>query len=314
MFTDPLFIFSLAGMLGCIYVWIRQNVAKAKFNPLIEENLSSLGTIFFFAMIMSIWFNSGDLGLILFIAVIISFIVFFIGVFYKNEVIKKSTRGTLIPLFIIFVLRSFLYEPYQIPSGSMLPGLKVGDFILVNKYEYGLKINRVGKPLIEFNDPDYGEVVVFVPPHKPVPYIKRLIGKPGDSIKYINKKLYINDEIVLKDYEFTKEEIVTRRYRYPSGKIEEVEEIEDIKFYTEELGGRSFTIRNSSAKTEYPQQWTVPKGHYFVVGDNRDNSNDSRQDVGFVPRNYFMGTADYIWMTWECWTCLPSFERAGKIN
>ena len=196
----------------------------------------------------------------------------------------------------------------------MLPGLKVGDFILVNKYEYGLKINRVGKPLIEFNDPDYGEVVVFVPPHKPVPYIKRLIGKPGDSIKYINKKLYINDEIVLKDYEFTKEETVTRRYRYPSGKIEEVEEIEDIKFYTEELGGRSFTIRNSSAKTEYPQQWTVPKGHYFVVGDNRDNSNDSRQDVGFVPRNYFMGTADYIWMTWECWTCLPSFERAGKIN
>ena len=314
MFTDPLFIFSLAGMLGCIYVWIRQNIAKAKFNPLIEENLSSLGTIFFFAMIMSIWFNSGDLGLILFIAVIISFIVFFIGIFYKNEAIKKSTRGTLIPLFIIFVLRSFLYEPYQIPSGSMLPGLKVGDFILVNKYEYGLKINRVSKPLIEFNDPDYGEVVVFVPPHKPVPYIKRLIGKPGDSIKYINKKLYINDEIVLKDYEFTKEETVTRRYRYPSGKIEEVEEIEDIKFYTEELGGRSFTIRNSSAKTEYPQQWTVPKGHYFVVGDNRDNSNDSRQDVGFVPRNYFMGTADYIWMTWECWTCLPSFERAGKIN
>lgn len=315
MFTDPLFILSLIGMLGCVYIWIRLNISDVSFNPLIEDNLSSIGTLFFVGMIMSIWFNSGDLGLILFVAVVISFAVFFIGVFYKNKEIIKSTKGTLIPLFLIFVLRTFIYEPYQIPSESMLPGLKVGDFILVNKYEYGLKIDRLSKPIIERNDPDYGEVVVFVPPHKPVPYIKRLIGKPGDSIRYINKKLYVNDEMVLKNFEFTQEEEVTRRYRYPSGRIEEVVEKEDVKYFSENLGGKAYTTRNSSERNKnYPQQWTVPAGHYFVVGDNRDNSNDSRQDVGFVPRNHFMGKADYIWMTWECWTCLPSFKRAGSIN
>ena len=231
--------------------------------------------------------------------------------------IKTLFYALLIALFI----RSFFFQPFYIPSSSMEPNLLIGDRLFVSKYSYGYSQHSFPFSPKIFSDrilkktPQRGDVVVFkTPVDNRTDYIKRLIGKPGDSIKYINKKLYINDEIVLKGYEFTKEEIVTRRYRYPSGKIEEVEEIEDIKFYTEELGGRSFTIRNSSAKTEYPQQWTVPKGHYFVVGDNRDNSNDSRQDVGFVPRNYFMGTADYIWMTWECWTCLPSFERAGKIN
>ena len=197
----------------------------------------------------------------------------------------------------------------------MVPGLKIGDFILVNKFDYGLKVDRLSKPIVEFNDPDYGDVVVFVSPHKPVPYIKRLIGKPGDSIKYINKKIYINDELVVKNYEFDKKESVTRRYKYPSGQIQEVDEVETIKFYTEELVNLSYMIRNSSDRNKnYPQQWTVPDGHYFVMGDNRDNSNDSRQDVGFVPRNHFFGKADYIWMSWECWTCLPSFDRAGKIN
>jgi signal peptidase I len=315
MFTDPLFLFSLVGILGCLFIWIKSNVTDATFNPYIEDNLSSISTFFFIAMVMSIFYKSGDLGVILFIAVIICFAVFFIGLFFKNKEITKATRGTLIPLFLIFVLRSFVYEPYQIPSSSMLPGLKIGDFILVNKYDYGLKIDRLSKPIVEFNNPDYGDVVVFVPPHNPVPYIKRLIGKPGDSIKYINKKIYVNDELVIKDYEFTNEESITRRYKYPSGQIQEVEEIESIKFYSEKLGNTTYMTRNSMDRNKnYPQQWTVPDDHYFVVGDNRDNSNDSRQDVGFVPRNHFFGKAEYIWMSWECWTCLPNFERAGKIN
>jgi signal peptidase I len=156
MFTDPLFLFSLVGILGCLFIWIKSNVTEATFNPHIEDNLSSISTFFFIAMVMSIFYKSGDLGVILFIAVIICFVVFFIGLFYKNEVITKATRGTLIPLFIIFVLRSFVYEPYQIPSSSMLPGLKIGDFILVNKYDYGLKIDRLSRPIVELNDPDYG--------------------------------------------------------------------------------------------------------------------------------------------------------------
>ena len=174
----------------------------------------------------------------------------------------------------------------------MIPGLKVGDFILVNKHSYGLKINRIGNAFALSKDPDYGDVVVFIPPHVNVPYIKRLIGKPGDTIGYLNKKIYVNGQPIDQELISTSaEETLLKETFKNSERI----------------------IRIVGGSASYPEEFEVPKNHYFVMGDNRDNSSDSRY-FGFVPRENFMGTGQLIWMTWECWTCLPSFERAGFIK
>jgi signal peptidase I len=241
----------------------------------------------------SVFINAGDLSIILLLATIVSLVIWITGKFIGNSYLKSSGRSWFIPIFLIFVLRTFMYEPYQIPSGSMIPGLKVGDFILVNKHSYGLKIERTGKSFAMAKDPEFGDVVVFIPPHKPMPFVKRLIGKPGDKISYINKKLYLNDTAVPQNY-----------YKTESG----------IDFYLENFNGKEITVQHMRSRpSSAPSEWIVPDGMYFAVGDNRDNSNDSRY-WGFIPRDNFMGTADYIWMSWECWTCVPSFERAGSIE
>jgi len=216
---------------------------------------------------------------------------------------------------VIFILRTFLYEPYQIPSGSMEPQLKKGDFLLVNKFAYGIKVNRIGIPNFLSNDPEYGDPVVIIPPHNPVPYIKRLIGKPGDVVRIIDKRVYIDGKALERERIDSEDIILKKRFQYGSGEIVTKEIEAKAELYYEYHGKSKYIIRNTLGENQqYPQEWTVPEGHYFVMGDNRDNSNDSTKDVGFVPRENFFGRADYIWMTWECWTCLPSFSKAGKVN
>jgi signal peptidase I len=266
-------------------------------------------------MLFSIFQNAGDLGIVLLFGSLISLIVLIVGIAVKNQEIISSSRGYFIPLFIIFILRTFLYEPYQIPSGSMMPGLKVGDFLLVDKNSYGLKVNRIGEPFALTQSPDYGDVVVFIPSNNPVPYVKRLIGKPGDSIRIIDKKIFINGTPVNKTYLKTEKETITKRFRNSSGQIFSRDKEVVVDYFTETLGNKSFVTRNiRDENIQYPSEWTVPPGHYFVMGDNRDNSNDSTKDVGFVPRENFFGTASHLFMTWECWTCIPHFSRTGKIN
>jgi len=239
-----------------------------------------------------IFVTAGDLGILLLVGSVVSFLLMIVGLIAKNTEIAKTGRGWFLPFFLIFILRTFLFEPYQIPSGSMLPGLKVGDFILVKKFTYGIKINRTGPPIAFGKDPELGDVVVFIPPHDHRPFVKRLIGKPGDRITYINKKIYLNGKPI-------------------NQKL--LSEKDNIRIYEELLKDRTIQIQQITSRINYPEEWVVPKDMYFVVGYNRDNSNDSRY-WGFVPRENFMGTADYIWMSWECWTCAPSFKRAGKIN
>ena len=317
MLKDPLFIISLLGMGACLAVWIKDTLTKNQSDNknFLVENLSYISTSFGLLMLFSIFQNAGDLGIVLLFGSLISLIVLIVGIAVKNQEIISSSRGYFIPLFIIFILRTFLYEPYQIPSGSMMPGLKVGDFLLVDKNSYGLKVNRIGEPFALTQSPDYGDVVVFIPSNNPVPYVKRLIGKPGDSIRIIDKKIFINGTPVNKTYLKTEKETITKRFRNSSGQIFSRDKEVVVDYFTETLGNKSFVTRNiRDENIQYPSEWTVPSGHYFVMGDNRDNSNDSTKDVGFVPRENFFGTASHLFMTWECWTCIPHFSRTGKIN
>ena len=315
MLSDPLFIVGFIGMAICLISWIKFSIQKNDVEPFVVRYISTISFISGLALLLSIFYNSGDLGIVLLFGSFISFLIMIVGYFLNNTEIVSTSRGYFIPIFIIFILRTFLYEPYQIPSGSMEPQLKKGDFLLVNKFAYGLKVQRVGMPRFLAKDPQYGDPVVIIPKHNPVPYIKRLIGMPGDVIRIINKQIYINGELLERKFIKSEEITLKKRYRLSNGVIEtrESDAIGDI--YSENIGEASYTIRNTRGENQqYPQEWTVPQGHYFVMGDNRDNSNDSTKDVGFVPRENFFGRADYLWMTWECWLCLPSFEKAGKIN
>ena len=315
MLSDPLFIVGFIGMAICLISWIKFSIQKNDVEPFVVRYISTISFISGLALLLSIFYNSGDLGIVLLFGSFISFLIMIVGYFLNNTEIVSTSRGYFIPIFIIFILRTFLYEPYQIPSGSMEPQLKKGDFLLVNKFAYGLKVQRVGMPRFLVKDPQYGDPVVIIPKHNPVPYIKRLIGMPGDVIRIINKQIYINGELLERKFIKSEEITLKKRYRLSNGVIEtrESDAIGDI--YSENIGEATYTIRNTRGENQqYPQEWTVPQGHYFVMGDNRDNSNDSTKDVGFVPRENFFGRADYLWMTWECWLCLPSFEKAGKIN
>ena len=288
-------IISVLGILICVFLWLLRSlnlIFKNHDIKEVENYLSWIGVSLAFLILLMIFVTAGDLGILLLIGSLVSFLLMLAGLAAKNIEIVKTGRGWFLPFFLIFILRTFLFEPYQIPSGSMLPGLKVGDFILVKKFTYGIKINRTGPPIAFGKDPELGDVVVFIPPHDHRPFVKRLIGKPGDRISYINKKIYVNGKPI-------------------NQKL--LSEEDNLRIYEEILNDKTIQIQQITSRINYPEEWIVPKDMYFVVGDNRDNSNDSRY-WGYVPRENFMGTADYIWMSWECWTCAPSFKRAGKIN
>ena len=196
-------------------------------------------------------------------------------------------------LLLVVVIRSFIAEPYQIPSSSMLPTLRGGDFILVNKFHYGLRLPLGNHEFLRFKQPQRGDVLVFRFPHQPsIRYIKRVIGMPGDHVLYINKTLYINGKEIAQEPYFN--DFVFSDSR---------EKLIDEKSY----GIRGYHLAGSP-----PQEWQVPFHHYFVMGDNRDNSNDSRY-WGFVPHSEIVGKAVYIWMSWTSWRSLPSFRRNAGL-
>ncbi len=291
MFSDPIFIIALLSVSTLIGFWIYK-VLTDSLTDQMQQTIYTLGFLSALLGIYRIFVNAGDLGVVLLVGSIICLIILIAGVVKKNDLLTTTGKGWFLPVFFIFILRTFMYEPYQIPSGSMMPGLQVGDFILVNKHSYGLKVNRIGQPFALASDPEYGDVVVFIPPHVNIPYIKRLIGKPGDTIRYVNKKLYINGSPI-------DQELISLNGT-------------EILLQETFLDSKR-TIRLQGGSASYPEEFSVPADQYFVMGDNRDNSSDSRY-WGFVPRENFMGTGELIWMTWECWTCLPTFSRTGFID
>ena len=202
----------------------------------------------------------------------------------KEPVIVEYSKSFFPVLLIVFILRGFIVEPFRIPSGSMLPSLYIGDFILVNKFAYGIRLPVWNKKIIETGDPQRGDVVVFRYPRDPsLDYIKRIIGLPGDHIAYYNKVLYVNGKPVKRDF--------VGEYEGP-GQAHANEYIENL--YGEEHAILLQPGRPSSLEGEY----IVPDGMYFVMGDNRDNSNDSRV-WGPVPERNLVGEAFMIWMHWN---------------
>jgi len=233
-----------------------------------------------------------------------------------NEVeVKRVTRipfivdlaRSLLPVFVIVLgLRSFLVEPFRIPSGSMMPTLLIGDFILVNKFSYGIRLPVVNLKIIEIGKPKRGDVIVFRYPKDPTtPYIKRVVGLPGDQIEYnqVTKMLYINGEQI-------SQKIVGRYVGVGSGssmtgREQRVEDFEDIK--------HAILVNPPSPNTHaIINQWTIPENEYFVLGDNRDNSKDSRF-WGTVPEELLIGKAFFIWMNFDLANGGVSWQRLGTF-
>jgi signal peptidase I len=216
----------------------------------------------------------------------------------KEPVLTEYARSFFPVLLIVLVLRSFLFEPYQIPSPSMVPTLEVGDFILVNKYAYGIRLPVLGTEIVSVGTPQRGDVMVFIPPHEPRYFIKRVIGVPGDQIRYQDKVLYINGERVPQTF--------VDQFADEGGPT--------IQVYDEDLNGHSHDIyRYPAARLERPQEWTVPEGHYFMMGDNRDRSDDSRR-WGFASDAKVVGKAVAVWVHKEPGLHWPTFARNGWIN
>ncbi|MBP8285592.1 MAG: signal peptidase I [Rhodoferax sp.] len=221
------------------------------------------------------------------------------------------TAGLFPVIIAVFLLRSFLFEPFKIPSGSMIPTLQIGDLILVNKFHYGIRLPVINTKITEGNAPQRGDVMVFRYPPKPsLDYIKRVVGVPGDEVAYLNKRLTINGKPVDTSAlpEFFDED--TMRY---------------FKQFEETVGDRKHGVLNDDSRPAFVPgadafefksncrysvegvECKVPEGHYFMMGDNRDNSLDSRY-WGFVPDKNIVGRAFFVWMNFG------NPKRIGSFN
>jgi len=216
---------------------------------------------------------------------------------YKEPILVEYSRSFFPVILIVLLLRSFLVEPFRIPSGSMMPTLLVGDFILVNKFAYGLRWPVLNEKFLELGEPQRGDVVVFRFPREPsIDYIKRVVGLPGDEIRYRNKTLYVNGEPA--------SQAAVREYvgvGAGAGMTNTDVRVEDLTGVEHEIlvdpKWPDYKCNPYSALA-VGQALKVPEGNYFVMGDNRDNSNDGRC-WGFVPEENLVGKAFAIWMNWD---------------
>ena len=205
---------------------------------------------------------------------------------HKDPIMVEYAKSFFPIILIVLVIRSFVAEPFRIPSGSMLPTLHIGDFILVNKFSYGIRLPVINKKIIEIGEPERGDVVVFRYPNNPkIDYIKRIVGLPGDTIGYFNKTIYINGEEVPNQFKEKSIDLLT---------------LVPVKseLRVETLGEHQHELLVDLSHNKLEGKIVVPKGEYFVMGDNRDNSQDSRV-WGTVPEENLVGEAFFIWMSWD---------------
>lgn len=276
-----------------------------------------MGVIFFGLILLGlagVYFGVISFPLFMLLILLLTGIIWLVDIlFFQKKRTADAEEPTAVEyaksffpvILVVFLIRSFMAEPFKIPSGSMMPTLLAGDYILVNKFTYGLRMPILNNVLIDMNVPDHGDVIVFhYPPNPKLDYIKRVIGLPGDEIRYQDKQLQVNGKSI------TLTEIGD--YRYKDDKKREVlathyqEQLFDVqhdiltldRFTPYEMGMPGHQLMNGKSIV-------VPEGHYFVMGDNRDNSSDGRV-WGFVPDENLVGKAFFIWFNFE------DFGRIGN--
>ncbi len=204
----------------------------------------------------------------------------------KEPIMVEYARSFFPIILVVLIIRSFIAEPFRIPSGSMLPTLRIGDFILVNKFTYGIRLPVLNTKIIEMGEPQRGDVAVFRYPENPkVDYIKRVVALPGDTLGYFDKTIYINGVAIeqsVQEKDIDLLGIVPMNY----------------ELRTEKLGDHQHQLLVDPSIKRFEGEMVIADGHYFVMGDNRDNSNDSRV-WGPVPEANLVGKAFFIWMSWD---------------
>ena len=320
-----LFYFSLSVLALLLIGWI---YSEKKLDGKFSKIINWISFPFPLVALYAVFKLNIDFGYILVSITFLSLLLWFLGRAINLPSLIKEAKSFFIILLLITFFRSFLFELFQIPSGSMLPQLEVGDFLVVNKFSYGLK-NPIGnKTIFPIGSPKRGEVIVFTPKHSicssnisdaypdnldkltnlqlftwqrlfdncsslGVKYVKRVIGLPGDEIIYKNGSFSINGAPLRKELiEGNSNELILREFQ----------------------NTKNYLIKQSlSEKRDLENIWIVPEDYYFVAGDNRDNSLDSRS-WGFVSKEDITGKANFIWMHWECLGCFPQFSRNKFIE
>jgi signal peptidase I len=205
----------------------------------------------------------------------------------RDPMLVEYAKAFFPVILIVFVLRSFIAEPFRIPSGSMLPTLNIGDFILVNKFSYGVRLPVANVKVVDLDDPARGDIMVFRFPHDPkMHFVKRVVGLPGDTVETRGGELFINGKRM--------KHTADGQYEFKNGYKRDVK----LDKLVEDLGGVEHDILIDRGRRSQDIKQVVPDGHYFVMGDNRNYSNDSRY-WGFVPDENVVGKAFFIWFAWD---------------
>tara|TARA_B100000035_G_scaffold205975_1_gene176121 strand:+ start:12 stop:773 length:762 start_codon:yes stop_codon:yes gene_type:complete len=248
--------------------------------------------------------NSIDLEFILVLLIFVSFALILIskkgysGKSKSFDWIAYQAKSFLPILLIVLFLRSFLAEPFRIPSGSMLPTLLIGDYILVNKYTYGIRLPITKSKILDISEPKRGDVIVFrYPANEEINFIKRIIGIPGDKVSYIDKTIFVNGVKYVKNPQ--KDHNYIDDFQRPS-----------IEIFQEDNNEKKYVTLNDNMSPPDDETFIVPEDKYFVMGDNRDHSSDSRY-WGFVPEKNLVGKAFLIWFSFNSEKFSMKFNRVG---